>query len=68
MSVYHEYSRSGINPDLLVCCKKKSGPLTVSIIIFLLYKRTIIPTGIDKCNMKTMIGIIRDPNLFRVEN
>jgi hypothetical protein len=28
----------------------------------------LIPTGIDKCNMKIMIDTIRDPDLFRVEN
>jgi hypothetical protein len=28
----------------------------------------LIPTGIDKCNTKIMIGTIRDPDLFRVEN
>jgi hypothetical protein len=27
-----------------------------------------IPTRIDKCNEKIMIAIIRDPDLFRVEN
>jgi hypothetical protein len=61
----------GINP---LVKRREINPALRSLVLPIMMSKAsfvsigLIPTGIDKCNTKIMIDIIRYPDLFRVEN